>query len=96
MSTPEPAAVIMFDLEDPAAPINLILTWEQPDRPTLIGRAFCDPQISTAWWGYLITRGDGTELDRGVITLYDVPSDPLDGIEQAALELLGHLRSADL
>ena len=82
-------------VQGPGQPLELRLTWTRPDAPTLVAKAFCEPEVSTAWWGYIITRG-GAEAGRGVISVSSVPVDPIDGVETVALELVERLREADL
>jgi hypothetical protein len=80
---------------EPAAPITLTLTYERPDAPILVGRAFCHPAVSTAWWGYHVTVG-GEQLARGAIRVDSAPADPLDGIADVTRDLLDQMRAADV
>jgi hypothetical protein len=89
------SATITGTGDDPTAPITLTLTYERPDAPILIGRAFCHPAVSTAWWGYSISVGPD-QLARGAIRVDDAPADPLDGIDTVTRDLLDQMRRVDV
>ena len=75
--------------------VEITLTVENGDGPTLRTTAQCYPARSTAWWSYNVER-DGQIVDTGFIRVDEVPADPFDAIDTVADAVVAHTRRADL